>query len=260
MKSIFRYPGGKKRALKFITPFWLKVSHDEYREPFVGGGSVYFSKENVKYNWINDKDEELMSFYKIIKNPESRELLINELIHLKVSKEQYTKFFFQKTNNDFEKAKRFYFLNRCSFSGMTRWNAYIGDSRYNIINTQEFIRDVGKKLEKTKITNKDFEKVITQKSDNSVFMFIDPPYFQSRQIATYNEIFSENDHIRLAKLLKETKFKFLLTYDNCKFIKEIYSWCNFYERNWSYSLANSKVHSNKRRHGKELFISNFKLN
>ena len=43
-ESIFRYPGGKLKALKFINPFWQQIEHDEYREPFVGGGSVYIHK------------------------------------------------------------------------------------------------------------------------------------------------------------------------------------------------------------------------
>jgi len=58
-ESIFRYPGGKARALKFIEPFWRQIDHDEYREPFIGGGSVYINKPNVKFNWINDLDDDV---------------------------------------------------------------------------------------------------------------------------------------------------------------------------------------------------------
>jgi DNA adenine methylase len=89
-------------------------------------------------------------------------------------------------------------------------------------------------------------------------MFIDPPYAESRQFAAYNVTFDEHDHIRLAKILKETKFKFLLTYDDCEFIRNLYSWCHQFDRTWTYSVANSKVHHNPRESGNELFISNFK--
>ena len=42
VKSPFRYPGGKFYALKKLLPFVSCVEHDEYREPFIGGGSVFF--------------------------------------------------------------------------------------------------------------------------------------------------------------------------------------------------------------------------
>ena len=67
MASIFRYPGGKTKAIKFIKPFWENLSHEEYREPFVGGGSVFIAKEKVETNWINDLDNDLIAFYEIIK-------------------------------------------------------------------------------------------------------------------------------------------------------------------------------------------------
>ena len=54
VQSPFRYPGGKFYALKYIVPFLNAYPHDEYREPFVGGGSVFFGKPQVEHNWIND--------------------------------------------------------------------------------------------------------------------------------------------------------------------------------------------------------------
>jgi DNA adenine methylase len=261
-KSIFRYPGGKLKGIPFIKPFWEAINHNEYREPFVGGGSVFISKPLVESSWINDIDEELVSFYKVISRKSSREKLIKELKEVEINKKNYDYYFNLKTKNQIEKAKRIYILNRCSFSGITVWNSFIGDVRYNIKNAQETIRDVGEKLKNVKITNLDFEKIIKEKpyrEGAKVFMFIDPPYVESRQVAAYKHSFSEKDHIRLAKILKETKYYFLLTYDDCSFTREKYKWANFYTRTWTYSVANSRVHHNPRESGNELFISNFKL-
>ena len=44
IQSPFRYPGGKFYALKYILPFLNAVPHTEFREAFVGGGSVFFGK------------------------------------------------------------------------------------------------------------------------------------------------------------------------------------------------------------------------
>jgi DNA adenine methylase len=261
-KSIFRYPGGKYKAINYIKPFWEQVEHSEYREPFVGGGSVFIAKPLVENNWINDVNKDLIAFYKIISDKKKREKLIKDLLNVKISKKSYDGFYFSKPKNDFDKAKRYYILNRCSFSGITMWNSFIGDVRYNIQKAQETIRDIGEKLSNTEVTSLDFEEVIKskpKKKNGKVFMFLDPPYAESRQIVAYNHSFTKDDHIRLAKLLKETKHHFLLTYDDCEFVRDLYDWAHFYSRTWTYSVANSRTHHNPREKGNELFISNFKL-
>ena len=85
--SIFRYPGGKLKAIKFIRPFWNQIEHDEYREPFVGGGSVYIAKEPVQFNWINDLDNDLIAFYKVISDDKERKNIAER------GKIKYTKYF-----------------------------------------------------------------------------------------------------------------------------------------------------------------------
>lgn len=258
--SVFRYPGGKSKAIKFIEPFWDQINHDEYREPFIGGGSVYAAKKNVKFNWINDLDNNLFSFYKIISVEKSRKLLIKKLIKTKVTKKLYDALYFSKPKILFNKAYRYYLLNRCSFSGITKWNSYIGDVRFNIHKLQNLINELGIKLKNTKITNYDFEKVLLEKpAGKKIFFYLDPPYAESRQIVAYNVTFEKKDHERLAKILKKIKHPFLLTYDDCKYVRNLYKWANFYDRTWRYSVANSRVHHNPRESGNELFISNFKL-
>lgn len=259
-KSIFRYPGGKLKAIKYIKPFWEQISHDEYREPFLGGGSVFINKPKVKFNWINDIDKNVIAFFKTIAKKEKKKRLIQDLMNTKISKELYEKVYFSKPKNDFDRAKRYYILNRCSFSGIVVWKAFIGDVRFNITTAKDLIERVGNKLSKVKITSLDFEKVIKAKAKGKdVFMFLDPPYAESRQVVAYNHFFKKEDHTRLCRLLKETNFKFLLTYDDCEFIRNLYDWTNIYEHSWTYSVANSNVHHNPRERGKELFISNFRL-
>lgn len=261
LKNIFRYPGGKLRAIKFIRPFWEQVKHDEYREPFLGGGSVFINKPLSKFNWINDIDTNLIAFYKIISDLKMRKDLIKDLENIHITKEVYDNLFNSKPKDNYGKAFRYYILNRCSFSGITMWNSFIGDVRFNMKSAIKTIEEVGRKLSGVKISSLDFEKVITAKpiGKEGVFMFLDPPYAESRQVVAYAHSFKKEDHIRLSRLLKETKFKFLLTYDDCKFIRDLYSWANLYERTWTYSVANARVHFNPRESGNELFISNFEL-
>ncbi len=248
--------------MPFIRPFWEAVEHTEYREPFVGGGSVFIAKPSVENSWINDLDDELVAFYQIIAEEKTREQLIEDLLKIKISKPLYTEMFFSKPRTKMEKAKRSYVLNRCSFSGIMIWNAFIGDVRFNIENAQHAIRAVGEKLQDAKITRMDFEDVINAKplkSGGGVFIFLDPPYVESRQVAAYKHAFTLSDHERLARVLKKTKYPFLLTYDDCAFTRENYDWANLYQCTWTYSVANSRVHHNPREKGNELFISNIPL-
>ena len=259
-KAILRYPGGKTKAIRYIKPYWEQVPHLEYREPFVGGGSVFIAKPQTKHDWINDIDDDLIALFKILADDTEREKLIDELLSLEISKELYDELFESKVTTDYEKAKRYYVINRCSFSGITKWNAFIGDVRYNIKNAQSLMRVVGKKLKSYKITSLDFEKVITAKPvEDSVFMFLDPPYYESRQVVAYTHSFKKEDHIRLSDLLKRTNHQFLLTYDDCEFIRDLYEWAHQEKYSWTYSVANSSVHHNPREKGNELFISNYKL-
>jgi len=259
-KSLLRYPGGKYKAVKFIKPIWNQIEHHEYREPFVGGGSVFIAKPSVEFNWINDIDSDVIAFYKILSNEKSKEELIDSLLNIEISKKHYDELYYSKPRDNFNRARRYYFINRTSFSGIMRWNSFIGDVRYNIESAQHLMRKIGEKLSKYKITSIDFEKIITAKSkEKKVFMYLDPPYSESRQIVAYNKPFSEKDHLRLAKVLKKTNHPFLLTYDDTKFIRELYDWAYQQNYTWTYSVANSRIHHNPREAGNELFISNFKI-
>lgn len=259
VSTLLRYPGGKVKAIKFIKPIIQSIPHTEYREPFAGGGSVFMSKEPVKSNWINDIDKDLIALYKILANEKQREELIEDLLNQKISRELYDELYYSKPRDLYNKAKRFYTLNRTSFSGITKWNAFIGDVRYNIKTAQDYMRKMGERLSNYKITSLDFEKIISEKSKESTFVFLDPPYSESRQIAAYNHAFTKEDHIRLAKMLKKTKYSFLLTYDDTQFIRDLYDWAYQKPYTWTYSVANSKVHHNPREAGNELFIANFEI-
>ena len=259
MRALLRYPGGKTRAVKFIEPFWQQVKHSEYREPFVGGGSVFMKKPQVETNWINDIDPEVIAFYKIIRNEKLREELIRELLTLNITQKTYDELFYSKPKKQYDQAKKFYVLNRTSFSGIRKWRSFIGDVRYNIKSTQDFMREIGEKLRDYKITSYDFEKMLKEPSKKDVFIYLDPPYSESRQIVAYNHAFTKEDHLRLAKILRKIKTPFLMTYDNTEFIRELYDWAYLKPYSWTYSVANSRIHHNPRESGNELFISNFKI-
>ena len=67
LKTCLRYPGGKSRAVAKMDPYFPDLrNYDEFREPFLGGGSVaiYITKKYPSLDiWVNDLYEPLVNFW-----------------------------------------------------------------------------------------------------------------------------------------------------------------------------------------------------
>lgn len=223
----FRYPGGKYYAMNILEPFWESIPHDEYREPFAGGATVYFSKPKAKNNWLNDLDSELIICYKIMQDPEMRQKLVEDLSQEVASKERWREVFESIPTSEYETGKKYYYLNRTSFSGKLVSAAWGYRPKRSLPpeRWKERIIPCGKYLEGTKLTNVDFSAVIRAEGNN-VLMYVDPPYYLPPKHKHYRCGFDPEDHIRLCDELKKTSHKFFLTYDDCDEIRELYKWAN----------------------------------
>lgn len=258
IKSPLRYPGGKFYALKHIMPYIVCVEHDEYREPFLGGGSVFFAKKKAQINILNDLEYELVNFYKVIQNEHDRKRLIEKLSVEIASKERHEQIKAFIPQDDFERAYKTYYLNRTSYCGIINapaWGYAEGKSSPPK-NWGKFLNDAAKKLSGTSIFSNDFSEIISMpKTGEKVLMYLDPPYYHADQKRAYTQPFEGKDHIRLAEQLKNTPFMFCLSYDDCEEIRELYKWANIYDVSWLYNTDNnSGMH---RKSCKELIITNY---
>jgi DNA adenine methylase len=258
-QSPFRYPGGKFYALKYIIPFLNAYQHDEYREPFVGGGSVFFGKPKVRFNWLNDLDGDVIETYKAIQSKDRSELLITRVSSEIASRERHAEIkAFSPLNKD-DVAFKTYYLNRTSYSGIIHkpaWGYALGASSPPE-NWHRFISRANNKLDEVHLSNLDFSEVLNAPAQGSrVLMYLDPPYFLADQKRAYTKSFELQDHLRLEEMLRNLGHAFLLSYDDCRQIRDLYSWAYIYEQTWFYNTANS---SGPRKVGKELFISNYRV-
>jgi DNA adenine methylase len=277
INSPFRYPGGKFYARKLILEYI--PPHSCYVEPFAGGASIFFAKDKVEKNWLNDIDDELINVYLYIRDyPEK---LIDALKNEVATKERH--YFYKNEffpSNNLEKALRWYYLNRTSYSGiMNMKNCYWGYGEKYSMRPENWGKNIirtANKLQNIRITQLDFEEVLEQVEDGT-FLFIDPPYFNADQDKFYNCSFSKECHYRLANVLKRLshRFEFLLTYDNSDEIQELYSWAKVIdEKEWNYTINRTddqkltqsikngdikqqKVTKGSRYKGRELFITNY---
>lgn len=255
-----RYPGSKFRAYKYIQPFVENVQHDEYREPFFGSGAVFFQKKLAESNWLNDLDEDLMNFYRIIQNESLRNKLMVESSKFIPSKESFEILKASKPQTSYDRALRYFIINRTAYSGimnLPNWGFHATKS-VQPDNWPKRIETSGAKLNGAKLTSVDYEQVLfAPPKGKKILFFLDPPYYKADQKRAYVKSFTIDDHIRLMNNLKKLNHPFVLTYDDCVEIRELYSWAIIHSNEWMYHTANSTVTT--RKNGKELIITNFAI-
>ncbi|MBY0357989.1 MAG: DNA adenine methylase [Candidatus Obscuribacterales bacterium] len=265
-RSPLRYPGGKQKAIEQIALVFPKSAR-EYREPMVGGGSVYLHAKTIglaKRYWINDKFKELVSFWQTVQDKDTCARLVKDLESLRSSfssAQEIKKYFLrarlQEPETEYEEALLFFFFNRVTFSGTTRAGGFSSSASMRRFTASSIERLVPMPcaLEGTEITNLDFESVI-KKPGKEVFIFLDPPYFTATKLYGHGGSLHSFDHEKLAHLLQKSSHKFLITYDDCDAIRKLYKWANI--KNWSlqYGMNNCNL-ERESKIGAELFISNY---
>jgi DNA adenine methylase len=265
LKSPLRYPGGKSRAverMKFLQP----VRFDEYREPFVGGGSyfIYLKQQRPGLRiWINDLNPELHFFWKhvqldahglarelrsIKKQRQNGQELFDELLQIDVS-----------SLTELERAVRFFVLNRITFSGVVESGGYSQlafETRFTD-SSIERVSKLGALLDGIKITQLDYRQLL-QDGDHSVFTFLDPPYFKATKSRLYGKngiLHTGFNHDEFAEEMKQCRHSWLITYDDSPEIRKNFAYANIYEWQLQYGMNNYR--QGKAEKGSELFITNF---
>ncbi len=263
IKSPLRYPGGKSRAVELIAS--LIPPFEEFREPFVGGGSVFIHLKQLFPNrqfWINDLYPELYKFWAMTQ--QNTEGVIHQVRKWKNAypngKELHRFLIDNMLNfNDLEKASAFFIFNRLTFSGTTESGGYSEQAFQGRFTESsiERLKAVAPILNQTKITNLDYKNVVNTEGGN-VFVFLDPPYFSATKSALYGKngkLHKIFDHERFAKVMKDCPHKWLITYDDSPFIRNLFSFAHIQSWALTYGMRNITEQSNQ--NGKELFISNY---
>lgn len=263
--SPLRYVGGKFYARALILE--QLPAHTFYVEPFAGGASIFFAKPKVKRNWLNDIDTELINCLTIIRDRPTE--LITSLSGELATKERHHYYKYLHPVTTLERAQRWYYLNRTSYSGiMNMQNCYWGYNASYSMQPQNWPRAIisaSTKLQGVELTCLDYTSVLNR-CPKGAFLFIDPPYFKADQSKFYTHAFTLTDHNKLATTLLQHRgdFKFLLTYDDCPEIRSIYSWAALLSKSWNYTVARADDQSHQTRQkgfrhkGTELFILNYR--
>lgn len=266
VKSPLRYPGGKSKALDKIMPH-IPLNMNEYREPFVGGGSVFLAVKQlfgsrIKQYWLNDLNLDLCCFWLAAQN--DLETLTNEVAKIKQKYTNGRELFRYFTNEDltlseFERAVRFFVLNRITFSGTVDSGGYSQQAFEKRFTESSIarLRDLSVHLTSIQITNGDYENLLLQEGEN-VFIFLDPPYLSATKSKLYGfrgKLHTGFDHDRFAKNMRECRHKWLITYDDSPEVRKLFEFANMTEWTLQYGMNNYK--QKIAAEGKELLIKNY---
>ena len=266
-KTPLRYPGGKSRVAKDFIPRFPK-NIKEYREPFLGGGSValLFSQMNPDVPvWVNDKYEHLYNFWTQLQR--NGEELSRVLVETKEdnSTEDRAKELFKhakdrigKEEDDFDRACLFWILNKCSYSGLTENSSFSATASRQNFTTRgaKYLVEISEMIQSWKITNYDYSEVM-KAPGKDVFLFLDPPY----KIGTYlygsnAELHKNFKHEEFHESCNICKHDWFVTYNNDDDLKQLYR--NFHQEEFKITYGMKHRPDNKLK--KELLVCNYDIN
>lgn len=252
--SPLRYPGGKTRACKIIEDVILQhfdiTCFDTIISPFFGGGSFEFYLQN-KYGFrliVNDKFMPLYNFWKQVKL--NKNILCEELRKIKiVSKESFTNYrntIMELNDNILQQSIQYFIINRCSFNGSTLSGGFSEEASVKRFTPSSINKIEMLDFNNIEIYNTDFYDFINHLSiDNKTLIFLDPPYYLENKSKLYgnNGDMHENFNHNLLFDLLNTKKNWIVTYNNCEYIRNIYKEYKIIDVNWNYGMNASKKSS-----------------
>ena len=283
MQSIFRYPGGKTRKnVRDLILSYAPEHFSEYREPFVGGGGIFFAISVKKKRWINDANKDLISVYNALKErpddfiaqcrtidpPKPGEPEVHTLYGgrgKKYNQRLRGQFYYFALNKECDQALRYFFINRTVWGGRVNYDIpsrlyYSNPAGWNIVRSDK-LGQAAKVLKDAKITAGDFEDVINVSGENT-WIYCDPPYFRDTldndASKLYQDSFSEKDHERLFRTVSACSHRVCISYDDVPEIVDMYSGWNIHRVKWTYCGTSSAEGCGKtKRKGDELLITNY---
>lgn len=262
IKTPLRYPGGKSKAIKDLIPHIPNYS--EYREPFVGGGSLFIHLKQIdpeKKYWINDLNFNLYSFWKVLKS--NKVSLIESVFRTKEKTINGKKLYYDlkeiKKLNQLDRAAKFFILNRITFSGLVESGGYSEQAflKRFTLNSIENLNSVSDILGDTVITNFDYEEVM-KKSGSNVFIFLDPPYMTAAKYPLYGkrgDLHKEFDYEKFSFVAKKCQHKWMITLDDIPELRKLFRFAKIRKLDLQYGMNN--VNKNVAKRGKEILITNF---
>ena len=270
LKTPLRYPGGKSRAVPKLLQWLPSRDITEYREPFLGGGSMAIEMtkrlpETVPI-WVNDLYEPLYNFW--VQLRDEPEYLHRELTNFKKSHPNQdsarclfieAKELLNATDTDpKDRAIYFYIINKCSFSGLTEsssFSASASDSNFSLRGIDK-LPEYSRLIQRWRITNLSYEQL---RSDETLtFIYADPPY--DIKDALYGHKGDKHrgfDHEKFADVMDDCLCNVMISYNNHPdIVMRFLEWCQ-YDFAHTYTMRSTGDYMKDQNKRRELVLTNY---
>ena len=262
ISSPFKWVGGKSRLRKQIIS--ILPQHSCYVEPFAGAAWVLFGKPPSDVEILNDLDQELISFFRVVR--EKPEKLIESFEFELVSRAEFTRLAELDTSKltDVQRAHRFYYLIMAGWGGELNYPRFQtsikdGGGGNRLIGALKTLRQrlepIHTRLRSVIIENLPWEDCIERYDREGSVMYVDPPY-PDNGCNYFHNMRDWRDHKRLADRLKAAKCKWIVSSYDKEEIRELFGGCYIYQVQ-SASGMRVKKDDTTRVLNKEILITNF---
>ena len=216
MNSFIGWIGGKKLLRKEIIARFPE-EYGRYVEVFGGAGWVLFGLDPKpgRMEVYNDANGDLVNLFRCIKYHANA--VQQELDWMLQSRETFMQCLNQRGETDIQRAARYFYQIKGSFGCDTRTFA---TAPKPLINATEYLTKVRERLQHVVIENLDFERLLKVYDRPDALFYLDPPYHGTEKY--YSAQFSQADHERLRGVLESVKGKWLLSYNDDDYIRELY--------------------------------------
>lgn len=241
--------GNKRRIAKHIIS--LFPAHEHYIEPFFGAGGIFFNKQKAKYNFLNDNDDEVYTFFKVVSNKDLKSDLIDKIQDLIYHQSLFN--FYKKTKfeDDINKAIRFLYLSFFSlYAGYETFRSVL-ITRNEIIKIIENIFDFIK--DNCFFYCLDFRKFLEIDNfsrSNKKFIYADPPYLNTER---YKTNFKLEDFKDLVNILIDKKTLFAISEFENELVLD-------YVKSKNLNVIKLLERQNVKNRKTEILITNYKIN
>jgi site-specific DNA-adenine methylase len=272
LKTPLRYPGGKSRACVKMNPYFPDLrNYDEFREPFLGGGSVaiHITKKypNLKI-WVNDLYEPLVNFWQQLQmfgNDLKKELsrLKSEHCTPELAKELFIKskeIINDESETNFNRAVAFYIVNKCSFSGLTESSSFseqASNSNFSLRGIEK-LSEYCKLIANWRITNYSYDYLMD--GNKGAFMYLDPPYdIKDNLYGNKGSMHKGFDHDKFAADCDANNMDQLVSYNSDQLVKTRFlggKWTAA-EFDLTYTMRSVGEYMREQKQRKELLLFNY---
>ena len=275
LKTPLRYPGGKSRAVSKLFQYIPNLYNvKEFREPFLGGGSVAL-EITKRYPhievWVNDLYEPLYNFWCELQH--SGHQLQGEIAGLKTvhcNQDSARCLFLEmkeiindEEKSNFDRAIAFYIVNKCSFSGLTESSSFspqASDSNFSL-NGIGRLHEYSELIQSWTITNLSYERMLTDDWDNKgIFTYMDPPYdIKDNLYGKKGDMHKRFDHDMFAEECDKFTSPMLISYNSDQIIKDRFKEWTVGEFAHTYTMRSVGCYNIDQASRKELVLTNYEV-